>query len=164
MVKIKDVMTLNPKACTPTTDLAQAAHFMWDNDCGILPVVQDGGRVVGLITDRDICMAAAMKGRTLANIAVEEVISGNVYSCRPIDNLVAALEIMRDRKVRRLPVVSEEGLLEGMISMNDIVLQARPTSGKKTELSYGEAIKTYQAISAHDAPTPQQVDRMTASV
>jgi len=163
MVKVKEIMTLNPKACTPTTDLAEAAHVMWNSDCGILPVVTGGGRVVGLITDRDICMAAAMKGRTLANIAVEEVINGKVYSCKPKDNVITALEIMRDRRVRRLPVVSDEGLLEGMISMNDIVLLARP-SGKKTELSYGEAIKTYQAICAHDAPTLQEIDSMAASI
>jgi CBS domain-containing protein len=164
MVKVKDIMTLNPKACMPTTALAQAAHLMWDNDCGILPVVTDGGRVVGVITDRDICMAAAMKGRTLANIAVEEVSSGEVYPCKPTDNVIAALEIMRERRVRRLPVVNDEGLLEGMISMNDIVLQARPSAGKKTELSYGEAIKTYQAICAHNTPTPQQINKMAATI
>lgn len=164
MLKVKDIMTLNPKACTPTTNLADAALLMWHNDCGILPVVREGGKVVGLITDRDICMAAAMKGRALANIAVEEVINGKVYSCKPKDDLVTALEVMRDRRVRRLPVVDDEGQLEGIVSMNDIVLSARPPEGKKIDVSYNDAIKTYQAICAHQEPTPQQVETMVASV
>jgi CBS domain-containing protein len=66
-MKVKEIMTPNAKACTPTDTLAAAARFMWDNDCGILPVVKDGGKVVGLITDRDICMAAAMNNWNPSN-------------------------------------------------------------------------------------------------
>ena len=89
-------MTPNARACTPTDTLAAAARFMWDNDCGILPVVADGGKVIGLITDREICMAAAMNNRNLSNIAVADVISGKVYAASPDDDVRKALEIMRE--------------------------------------------------------------------
>ena len=74
-MKVKEIMTANSKACTTNTNLAEAASFMWDYDCGILPVVADKGRVVGLITDRDICIAGATKNRNLANISVEEIMT-----------------------------------------------------------------------------------------
>src|SRR5258708_7678276 len=102
-MKVKEILTTNPKVCTTTTNLAEAASFMWDYDCGILPVVGDEGRVVGLITDRDICIAGATKNRNLSDIAVEETMTGKVYSCAPEDDVDKALDTMQQRKVRRLP-------------------------------------------------------------
>src|SRR4029077_7384952 len=124
----KEIMTVDPKACTTTTNLAEAASFMWDYDCGMLPVVAEGGTVVGLITDRDICIGGATKDRNLSNIAVEEIMSGNVYSCAPEDDVHKALETMRQRKVRRLPVVAPDGTLQGILSINDITLKAKGTT------------------------------------
>src|SRR5438034_8933892 len=130
-MKIKEIMTVNPKACTTTTNLAEAASFMWDYDCGILPVVADGGRVVGLITDRDICIGGATKNRNLSNIAVEEIMTGKVYSCAPEDDVRKALETMQQRKVRRLAVVAPDGTLQGILSINDITLNAKENPSKK---------------------------------
>jgi CBS domain-containing protein len=155
-MKVKDIMTVNAKACVPTNSLADAARLMWDNDCGILPVVVEGGKVVGLITDRDICMAAATKGRNLSNIAVEDVISGNVFACKPEDEIKGALSTMRENKVRRLPVVAVDGKLQGVLSMNDVVLKAEETKDKKTpELSYGDVVNTYKSICQHRLPMQQ---------
>lgn len=154
-MKVKEIMTPNAKACTPTDSLAQAARFMWDNDCGILPVVADGGKVVGLITDRDICMAAAINNRNLANIAIEDVISGNVYAASPEDDVRQALRTMAERKIHRLPVVAADGTLEGILSINDVVLQAKETKDKNAaDLAYAEVINTYKAICAHPLPLP----------
>jgi CBS domain-containing protein len=105
--------------------------MMWAHDCGILPVVADGGKVIGLITDRDICMAAALKHRNLSNIAVEDVTSGRVFDCKADDDVLKALTTMEENRVRRLPVVAADGTLEGMLSMNDIVLVAEEGSDKK---------------------------------
>jgi CBS domain-containing protein len=155
-MKVKDIMTVNAKACVPTNSLADAARLMWDNDCGILPVVVEGGKLVGLITDRDICMAAATKGRNLSNIAVEDVISGNVFACKPEDEIKGALSTMRENKVRRLPVVAVDGKLQGVLSMNDVVLKAEETKDKKTpELSYGDVVNTYKSICQHRLPMQQ---------
>ena len=151
-MKAKEIMTPSPTACTPTDTLAEAARAMWDNDCGILPVVAEGGKVVGLITDRDICMSAGMHGANLANLAVEDVINGKVYSVEPDDDVQTALETMRDRKVRRLPVVDSDGMLQGMLSMNDVVLCAQEPNDGKPGIAYAEVVDTLKAIGAHMLP------------
>ena len=79
-MKVQDVMTYEVQSCRPETNLSAAAMQMWRGDFGVMPVVA-GGKVVGMITDRDICIAAATKHRDPANIRVKEVISGQVYGC-----------------------------------------------------------------------------------
>ncbi len=155
-MKVKEIMTANPKACTLTDNLADAARLMWEADCGIVPVVAEGGKVVGLITDRDICMAAMTKGRNESNIAVEDVISGKLLACKPEDDIHTALNTMRENKVRRLPVIAADGKLQGMLSMNDVVLKAEEASDKKApELSYGDIVNTYRSICQHRLPMQQ---------
>jgi CBS domain-containing protein len=149
-------MSTNPKACTLTDNLSSVAGLMWENDCGILPVVAEGGKVVGLITDRDICMAANLKNRNLSNIAVEDVISGKVFACKPEDDIHIALKTMQENKVRRLPVVSADRKLEGILSMNDVVLKAQEAKEKKAaELSYEDVVNTYKSICQHRLPIQQ---------
>lgn len=154
-MKVKEIMTASPKACSLSNNLADAAGLMWDNDCGILPVVAEG-KVVGLVTDRDICMAAALKGRQLTNIAVEETISGKVFSCKPDDDVHSALKTMQENKVRRLPVVAADGTLKGVLSMNDVVLKAEEAKEKKRpELSYSDVVNTFKSICEHRLPSAQ---------
>lgn len=163
-MKVKEVMTPNAQACTLTTNLAEVAGLMWDKDCGIVPVVAEGGKVVGLITDRDICMAAATKGRNLENIAVEDVITGEVFACKADDDISTALAEMKRHKVRRLPVVAAEGGLEGILSLNDVVLKAEEAGQKKVaELSYNDVVNTYKAICEHREHSGQP-KRMAAGV
>lgn len=128
-MKVRDIMTTDVRSCQPETSLAEVATTMWDRDCGILPVVTGEGRVTGMITDRDICIAVVTKGRSAERIAVREVTAGNVYSCLPDDEVSAALETMKTRQVRRLPVVDERGHLKGILSMNDIALRAAGKRG-----------------------------------
>ena len=149
-MKVKDVMTAGAKACMPETSLADAAALMWENDCGALPVVGVEDKVVGIITDRDICFGAATKSRLPSEIAVGEVITGEVFSCGPEDDIHEALKTMRRERVRRLPVVGDGGRLRGVLSMNDVVLKAHGGEGKKgRELSYADVVETYKAICAH---------------
>jgi CBS domain-containing protein len=163
-MKVREIMTTNPKACTPTTTLSEAAGLMWDEDCGVLPVVADGGRIVGLITDRDICMAAALKNRNLSNIAVDEVISGKVHSTTAEADVQTALGIMREQKIRRLAVVGDDQTLEGIVSMNDIVLNAEENKGKKSAISYADVVNTYKAICGHRHPLPQPAQAVAAAI
>ena len=152
-MKVKDLMTTSPTACTLTNSLADAGGMMWQNDCGILPVVAEGGKVVGLITDRDICMAGVLNGRNLTNIAVDDVISRKVFSCKADDDVRNALKTMQENKVRRLVVVDDLGMLEGIVSMNDIVLRAEGAKDKKTpEVSYADVVNTYKSICQHQLP------------
>ncbi len=121
---------------------------MWRGDCGILPVVADGGKVVGMITDRDICMAAATKHRDPAVIRVKEVTSGKVYGCSPDTDIHEALKIMREKQVRRLPIMSAEtGKLSGILSMNDVAVKAQ--GGAKAELSADDVESTMRGICTH---------------
>jgi CBS domain-containing protein len=146
-MKVSELMTTSPIACTLTNSLAEAAALMWQNDCGIVPILAEGGKVIGVITDRDICMAAALKGRHLANIAVEDVTSRKVFACRPDDDVRSALQIMKENKVRRLPVLNADGALEGMLSMNDVVLRAEEPKGKKApQISYADVVGAYKGI------------------
>src|SRR5262249_42485570 len=116
-------------------------------------VVTEGGEVVGLVTDRDICMAANFENRNLANIAVEDIISNQVFACRPDDDVRTALKTMQENKVYRLPVVAGDGTLEGLLSLNDVVLRAEePREKKVPELSYGDVVNTYKSICQHRLP------------
>ena len=149
-MKVKDLMTSAVKSCSPTTDLAAAAKIMWEGDCGVVPVTDDRGKVVGIITDRDICIAAATRSRMEGEIPVQEVISKNLYTCAPGDDVRAALDTMRSRKVRRLPVVGHDGQLAGILSLHDIALQAR--SSRNQELMPEAVLDTFVAITAPATP------------
>ena len=151
-MKVKELMTEQPAAVWITDSLATAAISMWENDCGVLPILKDSRKVVGIITDRDICMATAIRNRPESTISVEEVMSRKVYSVAPNDDIHKALEIMREHKVRRLPVLDKSGELKGVVSMNDIVLRAEEANGKKPSLTYHDVVKTYQAICEHPVP------------
>jgi len=155
-MKVKDIMTYEAKACDLNASLTEAAQTMWETDCGVLPVVKDGKEIVGLITDRDICMAMAMRDCNPAAVSAEKVISGAVYSVSPEDDIHKALEIMQEHKVRRLPVVGPEGELEGMLSLNDVVLNAEEAKNTGApQLTYAEVVNTYKAICAHPLPLQQ---------
>jgi CBS domain-containing protein len=123
-MKVQDVMTRNVRSCRLDSNLAEAVKDMWEADCGVLPVVGHDNRVVGVITDRDICIAVATKGRTADRIAVREVVRDHVHTCLSTETTTAALKTMQAHKVRRLPVVDVEGHLEGILSLNDIATHA----------------------------------------
>jgi len=150
-MKVKEIMTPNAKAIWLTESLADAAQLMWENDCGVLPIIKDGRKVIGMITDRDICMAVAMRDRNPSSVSVEEVMTGQIYSVNPEDEIDQALEAMQEHKIRRLPVLNTEGELEGILSMNDVLLTAKP-SDDGTDVTYDEVVKTYQGICQHPSP------------
>jgi CBS domain-containing protein len=146
-MKVRDLMTGNVQSCRPETNLSSAAAIMWDADCGVLPVVDEDSRVFGLITDRDIAMAAATRGRHPSEIAVREVISGHVCAVSPDEDIQSALKAMRQSKVRRLPVTDNDGILQGILSLNDIVLRAE--EARTSDITYEEVMNTYKAICEH---------------
>lgn len=150
-MKVKEVMAPNAKAIWLTESLTDAARMMWENDCGVLPIIKDGRKVVGMITDRDICMAMAMRNQSPSAISVEEVMSGQVYSVLAEDNIDQALQAMQEHRIRRLPVVNVEGELEGMLSMNDVVLKAADDAAEDG-IALMDVVKTYQAICEHPLP------------
>jgi CBS domain-containing protein len=148
IMKVQDVMNRDVQTCRRDTNLSTAAMQMWKGDFGVLPVMANGGKVVGMITDRDICMAASTKHRDPAKIRVGEVMTGKVYGCSPDTDIHEALKIMQKRQVRRLPIINaDDGKLAGILSMNDVALKAQGDG--KAELSARDVENTLKAICAH---------------
>ena len=146
-MKVQDVMTSQVKSCRPEINLAAAAGMMWDNNCGTLPVVNEQGQVMGMVTDRDIAIAVATKGRLAAEIPVGEVISGKVTACALDEDIKSALKKMGQERVRRVPVVNREGHLQGILSLDDAAIHAQEDKrGRVSSLSYEDVMSTYKAI------------------
>jgi len=126
-MKVEIVMTRNVAICSPEQSLNEAARIMWERDCGIVPVVAgDGdGRLLGVVTDRDVAMAAYTQGRRLSEIPVSEIMSKHVVSCRPSDSIGTAERAMQHAQVHRLPVVNDAGDVVGMLSLADIARATR---------------------------------------
>jgi CBS domain-containing protein len=128
-MRARDLMRREPISCTPSDTLALAAQKMRKRDCGFLPVVADGLRLVGVLTDRDICLAAEAHGRALHAIAVEGAMHADVHACRPDARVENILALMVNYRVRRVPVVDDHGHLVGVISLSDL---ARRADGAKS--------------------------------
>jgi CBS domain-containing protein len=110
---VKDIMTAEPRTCSLGTNLAAAAALMLDGDCGILPVMDDG-KLVGVVTDRDMYIALATRNKRASELTVCEVVQTPVYTCGPDDDVQTALEMMKQHSVRRLPVEGFGGTIMGM--------------------------------------------------
>jgi len=141
-------MTVDVKACRPWDSLNRAAQVMWENDCGCVPVVDESGRVVGMLTDRDVCMAAYTQGRLLAEMTVSSAMSKTVVICTQEDRIATAEQRMREHRVRRLAVVNGAGRIVGVLSLSDLARGARHerAGGKKKELSLQGVGETLGAI------------------
>jgi CBS domain-containing protein len=151
-MKVKDLMTAEPRVCSRDTNLAAAAALMLDGDCGILPVTEDG-KLVGVVTDRDLFIALATRNVRASHVAVGDVLQAPALTCGPDDDVQSALATMKQRRVRRLPVEGFGHTVVGVISLNDIVRAA----GAKKPLRDAEVIEALQAICAHHEPTPHIV-------
>ena len=145
-MKVEHVMTKNVRSCHPETNLSYVAAKMWDYDFGAMPVVDGEDRVMGMITDRDIAIAASTKGRLATEITVGEVMSGNVYACALDEEISSALKTMQREKVRRLPVIGKDGKLAGLLSINDVVLHAGEARG---EIPYEDVMSTFKSVCKH---------------
>jgi CBS domain-containing protein len=151
-MKVKDLMTTDVKTCTPDTTVAEAAHLMWDGDCGFLPVVDDG-ELAGVVTDRDMYIALATQNERASRLRVGAIATKKLATCAPEDDVKAALATMRQARVRRLPVVGFGGTVLGILSINDILLAA----GAGKEVGNEDVVQTLQAICARHHPVPHVV-------
>jgi CBS domain-containing protein len=148
-MKVENVMTKSPAYCSRKTNLAEAVEILWNYNCGALPIVDSQERVVGLITDRDICIALGTRNRLPADISVADVASDKVFCTRPEDDLHKAIQTMTEAGVRRLPVIDATGKLQGILSMDDIVLHADATGIRRdSEISSKDVVNTLQSIYA----------------
>ena len=146
-MKIEDIMTHDVKFCGPDTNLAAAAEILWRNNCGALPVLDSEGKVLGMVTDRDMCIAMGTRNWRASDLAISDLAIKPVFTCRPDDDVHESLKIMRKYQVRRVPVVDEGGKLSGIVCLNDIVLHAeKAEGGRHGGISYDDIVNALKAI------------------
>jgi CBS domain-containing protein len=144
-MKVRQLMSRDPRTCTPTTSVAEAASLLWRHDCGVLPVVDHGGRAVGVVTDRDLLIALGTRDRPASQVAVSEVLSGHLYAVGPDDEVERAIDVMRQHQVRRVMVTDDKNRVVGVLSLNDLALRA---DGREAPTAT-TILETLKAISVH---------------
>ena len=145
-MRVEDVMTKDVSCCNPGTSAAAAAEMMLSRDCGVLPVLEDSGQLVGMVTDRDLFIALGTQNRPAAELQVGAIMRQDPSLCAPEDDVRNALKTMAQQRVHRLPVVDKSGELKGILSMNDVVLQPQAeTNGVFKD----DVIRTLKAICEH---------------
>jgi CBS domain-containing protein len=149
---VRDLMTTHVWSCSENATVASAANTMLDHNCGFVPVVGQNGAVLGVVTDRDLCMAVVRRDRRPAEIPLAEVCSGRVVACRPEQDIHDVLQIMESARVHRLPVM-EDGKLKGIISMTDVLRHASPARSADPDcLTCAEAVGALKMITAVRRP------------
>jgi CBS domain-containing protein len=150
-MKVKDVMRQRAAFCSPDMTLATATELLLKNGCGCLPVVGEGGNVIGMITDRDMCVALGTRGERPTQILVWEAMQHKLFTCSPEDTIHCALKTMRSGKVRRLPVIDRRGVLQGILSIDDIAQRAQLHTGSEG-ICFEDVVRTCQTISTRTSP------------
>jgi CBS domain-containing protein len=150
-MKVRDIMTQPPQTCRLETPLGLASRRMKEKGCGTLAVLDHHGKVIGILTDRDLAMAMGKTNRNPSNITAEEAMTRHVHSCAPDENVKAALERMTDFKVRRLPVIASDGDLQGMLSVDDIIMWG----GERGGVNRKDLVRALRAICSENVPPPE---------
>ena len=151
---VKDLMTKNVSSCCPDNNLAQLAEVMWSQRCGALPLLDASGRVLGIITDRDICIALGTRNIRASDVLARDVSPPGYITCNPDDDVRDALRTMATQEVSRLLVVDEDGRLAGILSIDDIIYRA---GGGHSSLSDREIIDTMRAMREARIHQPDEV-------
>lgn len=147
-MRVEKIMNAPVFTCAPESSLEAVARQMQEDDCGVLPVVDEKGNLVGIITDRDLSRALGREGRQAAHLRVSEAMTREVFTCRVSDDIDSALETMGRKQVRRLPVLNDTGALRGILSMDDVVIRAEkdaPADG----ISYDDVVGSYRNLCSH---------------
>jgi CBS domain-containing protein len=147
-MQVRNLMVHQVKTCGSEDSLNNAAHLMWVGDFGCVPVVDQDSRVVGMLTDRDICMAAYTRGASLHALNVKSAMAREVVTCAPDDDILFAEKLMRKNEIRRLPVVDAQRKLVGIISVDNIAREAfrEHLMGQSRSVSDAEVTETLAKI------------------
>jgi CBS domain-containing protein len=156
-MKVEQIMTHRVYGCSPLDTADVPARIMWEHDCGGVPVVRAdedaSGEVVGMITDRDICMAAYTQARSPREIRVASAMSSEICTCHPNDPVALALKIMENTQLHRLPVVDERNQLVGIVTLADIAREAeRERHVGRIQVSELQLADAIEAISKSRQP------------
>jgi CBS domain-containing protein len=145
-MKIKHVMTKEPTSCVPSDTAQRAASIMRDEKAGVVPVIDNehSRKIVGVVTDRDLCMNIIAEGRDPRTTQVHECMTTTVVSCGPQDSVDRATDLMRENQIRRIAIVDEQRRLIGIVSMADIVGRANL-----------KTLETHETLKTVSAPTAE---------
>jgi CBS domain-containing protein len=153
---VRQLMSQPVITCRRTDSLNHAARLMWEHNCGVLPVVDDGGHLVGIVTDRDICMASYTQGKTLHGLIVHTAMAQKVHACHRDDAIEVPEKLMSEHQVRRIPVVDDAYRPVGVISITDIALAMPPRA------EGGMAAEVAQTLAAICEPRGRAIARPEA--
>lgn len=152
-------------SCHVNDFLNRCAQIMWEHDCGCVPVVDDLSRLVGIITDREVCMGAYTQGRALSEIPVSSVCSREVQSVKPTDTLAHAEDLMAKHQIRRLPVVDEQNSVIGVVSLSDLAQHLKFVAlGKSNVLGPRNLSLVFEAVSRRRDHMPLTLSRDSSAV
>jgi len=146
---VTELMTTPVITCQTDDTLDVAARLMWEHDCGAIPVVDHEGRLAGIVTDRDVAMAAYTQGKALWSIPMKTAMSSQVLAIHPEESVESVERLMRDGQVRRVPVIDNTARPIGLVSINDL---ARLTDRARKSGVDRELVHTLAAVCAPRAP------------
>ena len=153
-MRARELMSYPPVTCHVNDSLAEAAHLMWEHDCGALAVINDEGKLTSMITDRDICMAAYTQGKPLEDMLVNSAMAKGVVTAAPDDSVDDVERLMAEHQLRRIPIVDAEHRPLGLVSLANLALESiRPAS----HLKQGRVVHTLASI---DRPRPSDEKAM----
>ncbi len=141
-IKCADIMSTNVSTAPQDATLKEVANLLQTKDIGVVPIVEDDGKLCGLVTDRDIVVRAVAKGFDVNKTQVVEIMTTDLFCANPDDFAFKAIRIMGDQKVRRVPIVDSEDKLLGIVSMADVALEMedeREIAETLEEISSGKA-------------------------
>ena len=164
-MKISSLVQHDVTSCHVHDTLDRAAQLMWEHDVGCLPVIDDEGRVAGMITDRDTCMAAYTRGEPLRAISVETAMAKQVFACHETDDVDAINHAMSAHQIRRMPVIDDLGHLAGIVSLNDLARAAKagrvsPTEIASTMVAVAKP-RSHELVRTDNVPTALVVEAHT---
>jgi CBS domain-containing protein len=147
-LRCREIMTQQVLTVTPEMSLYDVAKRMKEGDIGVLPVVENGSnKLVGIITDRDIVVRVVAEEKAVRETLVGDVMTAEVFTLKPEDFAFEASRLMGERQVRRIPIVDENGILQGIVSMADVALEMedeREIAETLEEISSGQAFWSRQ--------------------
>ena len=152
-MKVKEIMSQSAVCCSPDTNVGLAVELMWVRNCGMLPVVGADQKLAGVETDRDICIAMGTRNRLAGDLTAGEIATKVVFTCKPDDEIHEALLTMASKQVRRLPVVNDEGVPQGILSMDDVITHGDLKKWEGgCELSSEEIIRSLKKLYGQKLP------------
>jgi len=156
-MKVSEIMTKHPVCCWPSSSTLSAALLMQETDTGVVPVIQDPftPKLVGVVTDRDLCLYVVAGGRDPASSWIDGCMTQDPVCCTEQDDVSLALDLMKAHQIRRLPVVNQKHEVVGMLSIGDLV--------HKADLEVSALVAVLKSICEPPQATRQRIERIISA-